>query len=45
MTVYDASDSQVGSVSLTDASYDSGGIGFYNWHASSDWYADSWFDV
>jgi hypothetical protein len=42
MTVYDAAGSEVASVSLGDTTYDSGTVGWYNYHATSDWHADSW---
>ncbi len=43
MTVSDAADAEVASLSLADTTHDGGAIGFYNWHATSDWYVDSWF--
>jgi hypothetical protein len=43
MTVFDASGAEVASVSLGDTTFDSGTIGWYNYHATSDWFADSWF--
>jgi hypothetical protein len=45
MTVFDAAGAEVASVSLADTTYDSGTIGWYNWYASADWHADSWFDA
>ncbi len=45
MTASDASGGEVASVSYADTTHDDGAIGWYNWHAASDWYADSWFHV
>ncbi|PSP76507.1 hypothetical protein BRC81_12905 [Halobacteriales archaeon QS_1_68_20] len=45
MTVFDASGAEVASVSLADTTYDGGTVGWYNYHATSDWFADAWFQA
>lgn len=43
VTVLDAAGAEVASLSLGDTTHDSGTVGWYNYHATSDWHADSWF--
>jgi hypothetical protein len=45
MTLLDAAGTEVATTSLADTAYDGGTVGWFNWHAASDWFADSWFNA
>jgi hypothetical protein len=44
MTVFDASGAELASTSLAHTAYDGGAVGWYNYFAAADLYADSWLN-
>ncbi|PSP76141.1 hypothetical protein BRC81_13360 [Halobacteriales archaeon QS_1_68_20] len=45
LTVADASGNRLGNASLEHTSFDSGAVGWYNYHTASDWHVDSLFEL